>query len=50
MQEEIENCLRPVISAVADSSGGNEWAREMLRRDGTGCICRRELAGANHSD
>ena len=43
MQEQIENCLRPVISAVAASSGGSEWAREMLRCDGTGCICRQEL-------
>lgn len=50
MQEEIENCLRPVISAVADSSGGGEWVREMLRHDGTGCICQQELAGAIHRD
>lgn len=43
MQEEIESCLRPVISAVATSSGDSEWAREMLRCDRMGCICRREL-------
>jgi hypothetical protein len=43
MQEEIETCLRPVISAVAASSGDRDWAREMLRGDGTGCICRQEL-------
>jgi hypothetical protein len=49
MQEEIETCLRPVISAVAASSGRGEWAREMLRCDRTGCLCRQkltELAGA----
>jgi hypothetical protein len=53
MQEEIENCLRLVISAAADSSGGGGWAREMLRCDGTGCICQRELAelaNAVHGD
>ncbi len=43
MQEQIENCLRPVISAVAASPGGSDWAREMLRCDRTGCICRQEL-------
>ena len=43
MQEEIENCLRPVVSAVAASPDGSEWALEMLRRDRTGCICRQEL-------
>ena len=43
MQEEIENCLRPVISAVAASSGDSDWAWDMLRCDGTGCICRQEL-------
>ncbi len=43
MQEEIENCLRPVISAVAASSGDSEWGRQMLRCDRTSCICRREL-------
>ena len=53
MQEEIENCLRLVISAVAESSGGSEWALEMLRHDRTGFVCRQqltELAGANHGD
>lgn len=51
MQEEIESCLRPVISAVAASSGDGDWAREMLRWDRTGCVCRQELtdlAGAIH--
>ena len=43
MQEEIENCLRPVISAVAESPGGSEWALEMLRQDSTGFVCRREF-------
>lgn len=43
MHEEIENCLRPVISAVHESSGGSEWALEMLRHDGTRSICQREL-------
>ncbi len=43
MQEDIENCLRPVISAVAAASGDSGWAREMLRCDRTGCICRQEL-------
>ena len=31
MHEEIESCLRPVIAA-AKSSGGREWALEMLRQ------------------
>ena len=43
MQEEIEDCLRPVIAAVAKSSGGHEWAREMLQHDRIGCLCRRDL-------
>lgn len=47
MREEVENCLRPVISAAAASSGGSGWAREMLRCDGTGCICQRELTEAS---
>ena len=50
MQKEVESCLRPVILAAAASSGASEWAREMLRHDGTGCICQRELAGAIHRD
>jgi hypothetical protein len=44
MQEDIESCLRVVISAVGQSPGGNEWALEMRRRDRTGVICQRELA------
>jgi len=43
MQEEIELCLRPVISAVADSADGPEWARNMLRSDRIGVLCYREL-------
>lgn len=43
MQEEIEDCLRPVISAVGGSPGGDVWASEMLRHDGAGMICRSEL-------
>lgn len=43
MQEEIENCLLPVISAVAGSPGSSDWARNMLQCDVTGCVCRREL-------
>jgi len=53
MQEEIENCLRPVISVAAASSGASEWALEMLQHDRIGCVCGRELAelaGAIHSD
>ena len=43
MQEEIEGCLQPVISAVAGSSGSREWALEMLRHDRTRFLCEREL-------
>ena len=43
MQKEIENCLRPVISQVAESSGGSNWALEMIGTDSTGGICREEL-------
>lgn len=43
MLEEIENCLRPVIAAVAKSPGGGKWAHEMLLRDGVGFVCRKEL-------
>ena len=43
MQDEIESCLRPVISAVAELPGGDAWASEMLRRDRMGMICRPEL-------
>jgi hypothetical protein len=53
MQEEIEDCLRPVISAITPSSRGGQWALEMLQRDSTGCVCLRELtelAGAGQSD
>ena len=53
MYEEIESCLRPVISAVAESSAGDEWALKMLRHNSTGFVCRRELtelAGAIHNN
>jgi hypothetical protein len=43
MQEEIESCLRVVISAVASSLGGSEWAFEMLRSDRSGFLCEQEL-------
>jgi hypothetical protein len=43
MHEEIENCLRPVIAA-ARSSGGREWALQMLRRDRMGFLCQQELS------
>jgi hypothetical protein len=42
MQEEIEDCLPPVVGAVAGRPGAREWAREMLRRGGSD-ICRQEL-------
>ena len=44
MQEEIEGCLRPVIAAVAGSSGGREWALQMLQQDRIGVVCRQELS------
>jgi hypothetical protein len=53
MQEEIENCLRPVVAAAAASSGASEWALKMLQHDRIGCVCGRELtelAAAIHSD
>mgnify|MGYP003572228846 CR=1 FL=1 len=43
MQEEIEGCLRPVIAAVSNSSGGREWALEMLQQDRIGVVCQRGL-------
>ena len=52
MQEEIESCLRVVISAVAGLPGGSEWAVEMLRSDRGGFLCEQELhklAGASRS-
>ena len=44
MAEEIESCLRPVIAAVAGSSGDRAWALEMLRHDCVGFLCKEELA------
>ncbi len=43
MQEEIEDCLRPVIGAVANLPGGQGWALEMLGHDRMGCLCEQEL-------
>ena len=43
MQEKIEKCLRPVIAAAAESSGGREWALEMLQHDRMRFLCEREL-------
>ena len=43
MLKDIENCLRPVISAVAESSRDRDWAQQMLQHDVIGCICKREL-------
>jgi hypothetical protein len=43
MQEEIEDCLRPVIDAVANLPGSREWASEMLKYDRMGCLCEQEL-------
>jgi hypothetical protein len=43
MQDEIENCLRPVIAAVAGTSSGREWALKMLRHDSSGFLCEQEL-------
>jgi len=51
MREEIEDCLRPVIAAVAASSRDRVWALAMLGNDRIGCICRQELtelAGTIH--
>ncbi len=42
MQEELEDCLRPVIGVVAGTSGACAWAQEMLRRGGSE-FCRPEL-------
>ena len=53
MQEEIESCLRLVISAVAKSSGGSEWALEMLQHDRARFLCQQELtelAGRSQDD
>ena len=44
MAEETESCLRPVIAAVAGSSGDRAWALEMSRHDCVGSLCNEELA------
>lgn len=46
MTDDICECLRPVICAVAASGGevAARWAREMRRADRGGFICDRELA------
>ena len=43
MLEEIEGCLRLVISAVAVSPDAGEWALEMLQHDRVRFICEHEL-------
>ena len=43
MREEIEGCLRLVISAVAGTSDGRDWALEMHSRDRVGFLCELEL-------
>lgn len=43
MHGEIEHCLRVVISAVAGSPSGREWALKMRQRDRTGFLCEQEL-------
>jgi hypothetical protein len=53
MRDEIENCLRPVIAAVAETSGDWEWALEMLRYESSGFLCAQELdelAGAERRE
>ena len=52
MHEEIESCLRVVISAVSGSRDVSEWALEMLRCDRSGFLCEqelRQLAGASRN-
>ena len=44
MVDEIENCLKPVIQAVADNPQlHRDWAIAMSQADGTGCICNSAL-------
>jgi hypothetical protein len=43
MQEEIEECLRPVIAVVANSPESREWALKMLQYDRVRCLCEQEL-------
>lgn len=43
MQEDIENCLRAVISAVTDSPDAAEWAWKMRLNDSSGFLCEEEL-------
>jgi hypothetical protein len=43
MQEEIESCLRPVMAAVAESSGDREWALEMIQNDRMQFVCEQDL-------
>ncbi len=53
MQDEIETCLRLVVSAVAESSCGSEWALEILQHDRMRFLCRQDLtdlAGPIHDD
>jgi hypothetical protein len=43
MREEIENCLRLVIAAVAGASDARDWAQEMHSGDRVGFLCESEL-------
>jgi hypothetical protein len=43
MLDEIESCMRPVIAAVAELSGGREWALEILQHDRMRFVCEQEL-------
>ncbi|WP_186774665.1 hypothetical protein [Allorhodopirellula solitaria] len=45
MTEEIEDCLKPVIKAIAKTGGveAKEWATAMIAADEVGFICEAEL-------
>lgn len=45
MNDEIEDCLKPVIKAVKRTGGqqAKRWADEMIAADEVGCICDTEL-------
>lgn len=43
MLRDLEDCLRPVICAVAKLSRDRGRAQQMLQHDVIGCICTREL-------
>jgi hypothetical protein len=50
MQDEIENCLRPVIAAVAAAPSSRERALEMLRHGSTGFVCEQGSLGGHISN